>query len=126
MRMKFAFIYCIAAHFLVTLFINKAVIFDLSSILVAMLAGAVMFDTYTPIEFKYGVVKARFVFTIVIFLFSMGPSLFMNLFGNVNFVFLALKTLSPTTKNTILDLGNILIIGISMLTSLKIFAEKEL
>lgn len=120
------FIYCSVVYTLIAFFINKTIIINLTTFLVVMMIGAIVFSIYMPIEFKYGVVKAKFIFMIIILLFSLAPPLFVNLFGSISIKFSILKTLSPLLKNTVLALGNVFVLGVSLIISTKIFAKKEL
>lgn len=120
------FAFCWLIHTFVTFFINKSNILDLTTILTVMLVGAIICGFYIPIEFKYGVVKAKFVFMIVIFMFSLGPSLLGNFFGSIKLDFSVLETISPAIKNSLLILANLMVLGISMLLSTRIFLKKDL
>ncbi len=123
------FAYCIAVHTVTMLFVNMANIVDLTSILTVMLLGAVLFGIYVPTEFRYGVVKAQVIFTIVILSLSLGPSILVRLFADTEFDFSFLeflKSISPIGKNLMLAVGTALIITVSMLISKDIFLNKEL
>jgi ABC-2 type transport system permease protein len=120
------FAYCCFIYAIVNFFINKSGIIDLTMILTVMLVSAIIFGIYMPIEFKHGFVKARFIFMMVIIVFSLGPSVLVNLFGDVRLDFSAFATISSGTKNIVLVLANILVLGISMMVSISIFSKKEL
>lgn len=120
------FVFCWLIHTFIMFFINKSNILDLTTILAVMLVGAIIFGFYIPIEFKYGVVKAKFVFMLVILMFSLGPSLLVNLFENIKLDFSILETISIAVKNILLILANLMVLGISMLLSTRIFSAKEL
>jgi len=100
--------------------------FDLTTILTVLLFSVIIYGVYMPIEFKYGLTKAKFVFMIGIFALSFGPVLFANLFANITIDFSALAAISSGVKNIVLALASIAVFGISMMVSTKIFSKKEL
>ncbi len=120
------FIYCTLVYFSVSFLIEKRIVIDLTSFLAVLFIGAIIFGIYMPIEFKYGVVNAKFIFMIIILLFSSGPALFMNIFGNTGLDLSVLESLSSSVKNTVLALGSLLALSISMIVTMRIFAKKEL
>ena len=120
------FAYCLAAHTTVAFFTHKANILDLTSVLAVMFFGVVLFGIYVPVEFRYGVVKAKIVFTVVILLLSMGPPLFARLFGEVGFNLSFLRYMSPAKMNIALVFGIVFVIALSVMSSVHIFSKKEL
>lgn len=120
------FFICWIVHTLIMIFINKSSILDLTMILAVMLVGAIVFGFNISMEFKYGVVKAKFVFMIVILIFSLGPSLLAGFFGSVKLDFTVFETMSPAAKNALLALANVMVISISIVLSTRIFSKKEL
>lgn len=120
------FSYCSLVYTLVTYFIGKTIFIDLTTFLIVMLVGSIFFGVYMPLDFKYGFAKAKFAITIVILLFSLGPTLFTRFFEDLDIIFSSFKALSPLAINSILALSNVFIIGISLLISIRIFANKDL
>ena len=72
------FVYGYAAYTLVTWIADPSGFPNLTSVLGVLLVNTVVFGIYLPIEFKYGLVKAKFIFIIFILLFSLGPSAFQS------------------------------------------------
>lgn len=120
------FAYCYIVHTLVMLVIDKSNILDLTTILMVLLFSVLLYGIYMPIEVRYGAVKAKFVFMIMIFVLSFGPVVFANLFANITIDISALAAISSTIKNIVLVLASMLVFGISMRVSTKIFSKKEL
>lgn len=118
------FAYCYIAHTLLMLMINPANLLDLTTILTVFLISAVMYGFYMPFEFKFGFIKAKYLFMIIIILFSVGPTLFRNLLAGIDFS--ALAAIPVYAKNIGLALLSIMILGASMIVSIKIFFRKEL
>jgi len=107
------------------LIVNRPIL-DLTTILVILLFNLIIYGIYMPFEFKYGVVITKFIFMVVIFAASFGPILFSDFVVNIKIDFSAWETISSSMKNTALILANIIIFGISMRVSIKIYAKKEL
>ena len=125
------FAYCCVVNTLLMLVINKQPnSLDLTAMLAVLLVSVIIYGIYMPIEFKYGLVKAKFVFMIAIFAFSLGPTIFAtifaNFFANITIDFSALAAISSGVKNIVLALASIAVFGISMMVSTKIFSKKEL
>ena len=121
------FAYCCIVYAIMMLVINQQPNnFDLTTILTVLLFSVIIYGVYMPIEFKYGLTKAKFVFMIGIFALSFGPVLFANLFANITIDFSALAAISSGVKNIVLALASIAVFGISMMVSTKIFSKKEL
>lgn len=120
------FAYCYIAYTLVMLVVNRAGVLDLTAILTVLLVGVIIYGIYIPVEFKFGAVKARFIFTIAILALALGPMLFTDLFANITIDFSALATIPASIKNIVLALVSIAVFSISMMVSIRIFSKKEL
>ena len=77
------FAYCYLVYSLVNLILDPKNMLDISSVLFVLLINAIIQAIYLPIEFRYGLVKAKFIFMGVILAFSLGPSLLAPLFGSI-------------------------------------------
>lgn len=120
------FAYCYIIYTLMMLAVNQLNTLDLTAMLTVLLFSAIIYGIYMPIEFKYGLVKAKFVFMTAIFALGFGPAVFTNLFANIKVDFLVLAEIPPYMKNIVLLLASVAVFGISMMVSTKIFSEKEL
>ena len=122
------FAYCYVVHTLESLITNPSNILDLTSILMVLLFGVSIYGIYMPIEFKYGVIKARFVFMVVILGLSLGPTMFANLLAEIDYARLSesMAAISVTVTCSVLALLSVLFFSISMTISMRIFANKEL
>ncbi len=119
------FFYCLGAHTLVTLLLRGNPL-NLTSILAVMLAGSLVFAIYMPIEFKYGLIKAKLIFMSIILLFSLGPALIVPLIADIRVDLSFLALISNAAKNLMLIASQVLIMAVSLRTSLDIFTAKEL
>lgn len=120
------FIYCVALQFGLQLILDPINLPNVTAILTALLVVGTIFSIYMPLELKYGFIKAKFVFTLVILTLSMGPALFGALFKGVTLDFSFFASISPLFWNLMLLMANVLIIGLSLIYSVRIFANKEL
>jgi len=120
------FTYCYVMHTVITLLVNKTNLLDANSILMVLLISVIIYGTYMPIEFKYGVIKAKFIFITTILVISLGPMLLSNLLPYITIDFLLLPTIPPGIMNIVLALVSIAVFAVSMMVSLKIFSKKEL
>jgi ABC-2 type transport system permease protein len=122
------FTFCYVVHTLLALIIDPSIILDLTSILAVLLFSTIVYGIYMPIEFKYGNAKARFVFTILILVFSLGPMLFTNLPAGIDFSMLveSITSVPDIVKWIALALLSALSFIVSMAISMRIFVNKEL
>ena len=122
------FAFCYFAHTILSLVLDPASVLNLTSIMTVLLCGVIVYSVYMPIEIKYGNIKARFVFMIIILLFSLGPMVFTNFLSGIDFTglletFFALNTIARCSALTALS---VLVFGISMAISMRFFSNKEL
>lgn len=120
------FAYCYIVHTLVMLVMANSISLNPTTILTVFLLSVFIYGIYMPVEFKYGVTKAKFIFMIIILLFSLGPSMFVSFFTNINIDFSTLMGMSPLIKNFVLVSASVAVFGTSMMTSMKIFSKKDL
>lgn len=120
------FAYCYIVHTIIMLIANKSNILDLTMALALLLLSTIIYGIYIPIELKFGFIKAKFFFTILIMMFAFGPIISSNLLSNITFDFSALTSIPSSIKNLALGLMSIIVLGISMAVSIKIYSKKEL
>lgn len=124
----FLFVVCYAVHSLMALFLDPSTILDLTSVLAVLLFGVVIYGIYMPIEFKYGNVKARLIFIVMIFMFSLGPIAYTSFLADLDFSALSslLAAIPGAVMCIILALLSAAVFAGSMALSTRIFAKKEL
>ncbi|HHV09419.1 MAG TPA: ABC-2 transporter permease [Clostridiales bacterium] len=120
------FVYCYIIDTLVKVIFNRGALLGINSILLVLFAGVIVFCIYMPVEIKYGAVKARYLFSAIIIMFAMGPAVIKNLFSNITFDLSFLEKLPSVIMPLILALGCIVIFTVSLISSLRIFSNKEL
>ncbi|NLI53280.1 MAG: ABC-2 transporter permease [Clostridiales bacterium] len=120
------FAYCYVAYTLMTLDANTGALLDVMSVFIVLLCSITIFAIYLPVEFRYGLVKAKFIFMIAVFAFSLGPILISSLFSNISIDFSALEALPYGIKIAALALASVVILWVSMTASLRIFNGKDL
>ena len=122
------FAYCYIVHTILALIISPASILDLTSILTVLLCSAVVYGIYMPIEFKYGVVKGKFIFLITIFLLSLGPAVFEKFFADVDFSGFveSIAAIPVILKCGVLAVLSAIALIVSAAISMRGFAGKEL
>ncbi len=118
------FAYCYIVHTLLTLIIDP----DLTGILAVLLCSVFIYGIYMPIEFKYGLVKAKFIFMATVLILSLGPIIITNLFAGIDFSMLVKPILAipAIVKCALLASLSALFFGLSMAISINIFSKKEL
>ncbi len=95
--------------------------------LVGFLVGTILYGVYTPVAIKYGITKARLVFTAAILLMSLGPILTIKVFrSDITLILSFMQNTSGTLVPIILGIAGVGIFLISMIVSIRIFAKKEL
>lgn len=120
------FAYCYLVYSLVNLVLDPKNLLDISSVLFVLLINVIIQAIYLPIEFRYGLVKAKFIFMGAILAFSMGPSLLAPFFSDIKIDFSGISMLPNAIKISAMALATIGILGASMLTSYQIFDHKDL
>ena len=95
--------------------------------LTVFLVGAILYGIYTPVAIKYGITKARLVFTVAILIVSLGPTLIFQVFyPDMKLILSFIQNTSNVTVPIILGIVGIGIFLISMTASIRIFVNKEL
>lgn len=122
------FVFCYVVHTLLSLIVDPSNILDLTSVLAVLLFGTLVYGIYMPIEFKYGNVKARFVFMTLILVFSLGPMIFTNFLTDIDFSMLVerIAAIPDIVKCVALTLLSAFTFIVSMAISMRIIANKEL
>ena len=89
--------------------------------------GAILYGVYTPVAIKYGITKARLVFTIAILLVSLGPTLIVQVFHpDMALILSFMKKTSSVIVPIILGIVGVGLFLVSMIISIRIFEKKEL
>jgi ABC-2 type transport system permease protein len=122
------FVYCYLANTIFAMAADPSSMLDLSSVLFVLSCGVLFFGIYMPIEVKYGFVKAKFVFQIIILILAFGPIIYSNLFAGIDFSGLMATVVSIPiiVRCSALAVFSALFFSISMTASIRIFADKEL
>lgn len=120
------FAYCYIAYTLVALVMNAGALLDGFSVFVVLFCNITICAIYLPVEFKYGLVKTKFIFIIAVFTFSLGPALFSNVFANILFDFSAVKMLPDSIRIPALAVMSAIILWVSLSVSQRIFRRKDL
>ena len=95
--------------------------------LTVFLVGAILYGIYTPVAIKYGITKARLVFTVAILLISLGPTLVVQVFHpDMKLILSFMQNTSNMTAPIILGIAGIGVFLLSMIISVRIFVKKEL
>ena len=95
--------------------------------LTVFLVGAILYGIYTPVAIKYGITKARLVFTVAILLISLGPTLVVQVFHpDMKLILSFMQNTSNMTAPIILGIAGIGVFLLSMIMSIRIFVKKEL
>jgi ABC-2 type transport system permease protein len=120
------FAYCYVAYTFIMLAINREMMLDLSMVLVVLLFAVTLCGIYLPVELRYGLVKAKFIFMVLVLIFSLGPTLLSDVLSNITLDFSVLAKIPANLRNIILALVNIMVFCVSMVISLKIYKRKDL
>lgn len=120
----FAYYYIVDT--LVKVILNQGALLDISSVLLVLLSGIIVFCIYMPVDFKYGAVKARYLFAAFVIMFSMGPVVIPKLFPNITLDLSFLEKLPSVAMPVILGAASVIIFVASLTISIKIFSNKEL
>ena len=120
------FVYCFVIHTIVMLIVNRTSLLGLPVALIVLLLAIIIFGFYLLFEFKYGFVKARFFFVIVIFALSLGPSVLKNIFPDITIDFSVFQAIPFNAQCLILAAANIIAFIIFMFASIRIYAKKDL
>jgi hypothetical protein len=120
------YVFCLVVYVVMSLLFDSFAFLNINEILITLLAGVVVVSIYIPVLMKYGSVIARYIFTTIILLVSMGPSLAIRLLQNISIDFSFFKAMSQITIFFTLGLTILTILSLSIMTSIKIYSEKEL
>ena len=70
---------CVAVYSIIAAVYPGLGFLNIMEALTVFLVGAILYGIYTPVAIKYGITKARLVFTVAILIVSLGPTLILSL-----------------------------------------------
>ena len=118
---------CIAIYSIIAAVYSGLGFLNVVEALAVFLVGAILYGVYTPVAIKYGITKARLVFTVAILLISLGPTLIVQvLHPDMNLVLSLMQNISSVIVPIILGVAGVGVFLISMLISVRVFEKKEL
>ena len=118
---------CIAIYSIIAAVYSGLGFLNITEALTVFLVGAILYGIYTPIAIKYGITKARLVFTVAILLISLGPTLVVQVFHpDMKLILSLMQNVSSAAVPIILGIAGIIILILSMIISVHIFEKKEL
>ena len=118
---------CVAVYSIIAAVYPRLDFLNIAEALVGFLVGTILYGVYTPVAIKYGITKARLVFTAAILLMSLGPILTIKVFrSDITLILSFMQNTSGTLVPIILGIASVGIFLISMIVSIRIFAKKEL
>ena len=118
---------CIAIYSIIAAVYPGLGFLNIMEALTVFLVGAILYGIYTPVAIKYGITKARLVFTVAILIVSLGPTLIFQVFHpDMKLILSFIQNTSNVTVPIILGIVGIGIFLISMTASIRIFVNKEL
>lgn len=118
---------CVAVYSIIAAVYPGRGFLNIMEALTVFLVGAILYGIYTPVAIKYGITKARLVFTVAILIVSLGPTLIFQVFyPDMKLILSFIQNTSNVTVPIILGIVGIGIFLISMTASIRIFVNKEL
>jgi ABC-2 type transport system permease protein len=118
---------CVAVYSIIAAVYPGLGFLNIMEALTVFLVGAILYGIYTPVAIKYGITKARLVFTVAILIVSLGPTLIFQVFyPDMKLILSFIQNTSNVTVPIILGIVGIGIFLISMTASIRIFVNKEL
>lgn len=120
------YVFCLIVYVVLSFLFDSFALLNISEILITLLAGVMVVSIYIPVVIKYGSSIARYIFVSIILLISMGPSIAARLLQNFSIDFSFLKSMSQNTILITLGVIIITVLSVSIMTSIKIYSEKDL
>ena len=118
---------CVAVYSIIAAVYPGLGFLNIMEALTVFLVGAILYGIYTPVAIKYGITKARLVFTVAILIVSLGRTLIFQVFHpDMKLILSFIQNTSNVTVPIILGIVGIGIFLISMTASIRIFVNKEL
>ena len=118
---------CVAVYSIIAAVYPGLGFLNIMEALTVFLVGAILYGIYTPVAIKYGITKARLVFTVAILLISLGPTLVVQVFHpDMKLILSFMQNTSNITAPIILGIAGIGVFLLSMIISVRIFVKKEL
>jgi ABC-2 type transport system permease protein len=118
------FVYCCIVFSVMALIFPEQTIFSVDAVLVALLVTSTIYGVYTPIQFKLGVEKTKYVSMVIIMAGTAGAPAVFNLLSGVDL------TLWFRLPIHVLRIGAMLtaalILGLSLWVSIRVYTKKEL
>ena len=119
--------FCIAMYSIIAAIYPGLGFLNILEALAVFLVGAILYGVYTPVAIKYGITKARLVFTAAILLVSLGPTLVVQVFHpDMELILSLMQNTSSVIAPFFLGAAGVGFFLVSMIISIRIFAKKEL
>jgi ABC-2 type transport system permease protein len=118
--------YCCIAFGVMALIFPEQTIFSVDAVVVALLVTSMIYGVYTPVQFKLGAEKTKYVSMVVLMAAGFGsPTVFNLLSGSGIDLTLLFRLPIPVLRiGAMLTVG--LILGLSLWVSIKVYTKKEL
>ncbi len=120
------FAYCLASYAILAALIPQISTISLTSILSVLLINSLIFGINMPLQFKFGVEKTKFAFSLLIFVASFGMPLFYTYFNPVLSYLPTLVVIPEPVKHLLLTGASVAVLAISLAVSIRIYSKKEL
>lgn len=117
---------CVAIYSIIAAIYPRLDFLNILEALTVFLVGAILYGIYTPVAIKYGITKARLVFTVAILLISLGPTLVVQVFHpDMKLILSFMQNTSNMTAPIILGIAGIGVFLLSMIISVRIFVKRS-
>lgn len=125
------FLFGLISNTIVSLVANAEALLSVPAMLLTLMVTIIVFGIYIPFEFKYGYIKTRFFFVVIVLLIAFVPNIVANFLPSLDATFIesVIDTFSQVpTFAWCLIFAAVIVAGfcISMRQSIKIFENKEL
>lgn len=111
------FVFCCVAYWIDTLFTPNLIKLNVEFIIPALFAASILYSIYIPVQYQFGYDKSKLIFMFLLIAFPL-------LIANTNTTMI-MEILSKITFSVMLILA-IAALLLSVISSIKIFNEKEL
>jgi ABC-2 type transport system permease protein len=118
------FVYCCVVCGVMALVFPEQMIFSVDAVLVALLVTSMIYGVYTPIQFKLGVEKTKYVSMVILMAGTAGAPAVFNLLSGIDLALLFRLPFHVLRIGSLLTAA--LILGLSLWVSIRVYTKKEL
>jgi len=115
---------CCILYGILSLVVPKTIVFSIDIVLIGFFVNVLIYGAYTPFQYKFGIMRMRFIYMAVLMASTFGAPLIANSMERIDLSILA--EISVSFWRIALFLIPVIVLMVSAWISISIYSKKEL